>query len=64
MAKITALLLSKLLGRTTRKVHKKQDAGNPARAGSQSMLFKHLVLLFPSDSLFGAVPGVKMQVTV
>lgn len=63
MEKITALLLSKFLPRTIRKVCKKQDAGNSGHAGRQGMLFKGIALLFPSDSQFGAVPGVKRQVT-
>lgn len=63
MEKITALLLSKLLPRTIRKVCKKQDAGNSGHAGRQGMLFEGIVLLFPSDSQFGAFPGVKRQVT-
>lgn len=39
MGKIIAFLLSYLPPRTTRNVHKKQDAGNPNQAGSEGMLF-------------------------
>lgn len=59
--KMTALLPTKLL---SGRLAKKQDAGNHACAGSEGVLFKHLVLLFPTDSQFGAVPRVKRQVTV
>lgn len=36
--------------KTTRNVHRKQDAGNPNQAGRKGMLFKHLLHPFPSDS--------------
>lgn len=48
--KMIAFLLSYLPPRTTRNVHKKQDAGNLNQAGSKDMLFKHLLLQFTSDS--------------
>lgn len=50
MGKMIPFLLSYLPPRTTRNTHKKQGAGNPSQAGSKDMLFKHLLLQFPSDS--------------
>lgn len=64
MGKIIAFLLSELPPRTTRKIHKKQDAGNPNQARSKGMLFKHLLLQFPSDSQVRALLRVKTKVTV
>lgn len=50
MGLIVAFLLSNLPPITTRNVHEKQYDGNPNQAGSKGMLFKHLLLQFPSDS--------------
>lgn len=50
MGKIVAFLLSDLPPRATRTAHKKQDARNPNQAGRKGMIFKHLLLQFPSDS--------------